>query len=99
MSHNSGAAEESLVERGDTTALTGPARFGDPGAPVSFFDQLESPAQLLSLLNNLPATYFFSKDLAGRFVHVNPALAEVLGFADPGEVIGRTDYDLFPPEI
>ncbi|WP_442484416.1 helix-turn-helix domain-containing protein [Aeoliella sp. SH292] len=99
MSQNSPAAETNFLDQSDTTALTGPARLGDAGASVGFFDQLESPAQLLSLLNNLPATYFFSKDLAGRFVHVNPALAEVLGFADPAEVIGRTDYDLFPPEI
>lgn len=70
-----------------------------PVTAVSFFDQLNSPAQLLSLLDNLPATYFFSKDLEGRFVHVNHALVDALGLVDTSEVIGRTDYDLFPPEI
>ncbi|MCA9235226.1 MAG: AraC family transcriptional regulator [Planctomycetales bacterium] len=65
----------------------------------SFFEQLRTPAQLLSLLDNLPATYFFSKDLHGSFVHVNQALIDVLGLNDESEVLGKTDYDLFPPEV
>ena len=65
----------------------------------SFFEQLRTPAQLLSLLDNLPATYFFAKDLHGSFVHVNQALIDVLGLNDESEVLGKTDYDLFPPEV
>jgi len=66
---------------------------------ISFFQKLRSPDQLLELLNHLPATYFFAKDLEGRFVHVNHALIEVLGAQDDSEVLGKTDYDLFPPEV
>lgn len=65
----------------------------------SFFSKLQSPDQLLALLDHLPATYFFAKDLEGRFVHVNQTLADVLGVSHESELIGKTDYDLFSPEV
>lgn len=68
-------------------------------AKLGFFDKLTSPDQLLDLLNYLPASYFFAKDLEGRFVHVNQALIEVLGLKNESEVIGKTDHDLFPQEV
>ncbi|MAT68524.1 MAG: AraC family transcriptional regulator [Planctomycetaceae bacterium] len=67
--------------------------------PGSFFEKLASPDQLLQLLNHLPATYFFAKDLQGRFVHVNQSLLDVLGLHHEADVIGKTDHDLFPPEV
>jgi PAS domain S-box-containing protein len=68
-------------------------------AKLGFFEKLASPSQLLDLLNHLPASYFFAKDLEGRFVHVNQALIEVLGLKSESEVIGKTDHDLFPREV
>ena len=68
-------------------------------AKLRFFEKLVSPDQLLELLNHLPASYFFAKDLEGRFVHVNQALIEVLGLKNESEVIGKTDHDLFPREV
>ena len=68
-------------------------------AKLGFFEKLASPGQLLDLLNHLPASYFFAKDLEGRFVHVNQALIEVLGLQSESEVIGKTDHDLFPREV
>ncbi|MEQ1500879.1 MAG: PAS domain S-box protein [Myxococcota bacterium] len=38
------------------------------------------------------------KDAAGRYQMVNPAWERVTGIAE-ADVIGRTDHDLFPPEV
>ena len=64
-----------------------------------FFSQVQSPLPLLVLVDHLPATYFFAKDVQGRFIHVNRALLDVLGLADESELEGKTDYDFFVPEV
>lgn len=64
-----------------------------------FFSAVQSPLPLLSLLDHLPATYFFAKDNEGRFVHVNRALLDVLGASSESEVWGKTDADFFMPEV
>ncbi|MBI4776889.1 MAG: PAS domain-containing protein [Deltaproteobacteria bacterium] len=38
------------------------------------------------------------KDTRGHYLYINPAGAETMGLS-PGEVVGRTDFDLFPPHI
>lgn len=50
-----------------------------------------------SLLDGLPGIVF-RKDVDGRFVYVNRRFCEWLG-RTRDEIIGRTDYDLFSPEI
>ncbi|MFZ5828632.1 MAG: helix-turn-helix domain-containing protein [Planctomycetota bacterium] len=45
------------------------------------------------LFDYLPDTYFYAKDLDGRFVMVNQALAKLVGAATAEEMIGRTDHD------
>lgn len=64
-----------------------------------FFQSLGNPLQLLELLDHLPATYFFAKDLEGRFVHINAALLEALGLPSEQAVVGKTDHDLFVPQV
>lgn len=64
-----------------------------------FFSQVQTPLPLLALIDHLPATYFFTKDREGRFVHVNRALLKVLGFTDASEVLGKTDHDFFSPDV
>lgn len=49
------------------------------------------------LIDNLP-DYVFVKDLEGRFVVTNIANTHYLGAKRPQEVIGKTDYDFFPPD-
>ena len=68
-------------------------------ARAEFFARVGNPAQFLELIGHLPAAYFFAKDRDGRFVHVNPALLEALGMADENEILGKTDHDLFLPEV
>jgi PAS domain S-box-containing protein len=54
-------------------------------------------ALLAGLLDSIPDIVFI-KDLSGRYRRVNAAFSEAVGRA-PGEVVGKTDYDLFPREI
>lgn len=61
-------------------------------------EQLRESERLYhSLVENLPH-FVFRKDRAGRFTFVNVNFAVSLG-RRPEEVVGRTDVDLFPPEI
>ena len=58
------------------------------------------PATLaFGLFDHLPDTYLFVKDRAHRFVHVNQPLARLNGCSDATGMIGRTDFDFFPPTM
>ncbi len=52
---------------------------------------------LRALMDNSPDWIFF-KDAESRFLRVNAAHARLLGFDDPTQVIGKTDFDFFPAE-
>jgi len=47
-----------------------------------------------SLIDNIPDTIYF-KDLDSKFIKVNKAQAKLLGFNDPKELIGKSDFDFF----
>lgn len=47
------------------------------------------------LMENVPDWIFF-KDAESRIVRTNRAHAQLLGFDDPQDVVGKTDFDLFP---
>ncbi|MEN3186247.1 MAG: PAS domain-containing protein [Atribacterota bacterium] len=53
---------------------------------------------LLTVLNTIPDAVYV-KDTKHRFVLLNEACAKHLGFSSPQEVIGKTDFDLHPPEL
>jgi PAS domain S-box-containing protein len=52
---------------------------------------------LRTLVDHLP-DYVYVKDLHSRFVLANQAVAEKMGAASPDALIGRTDFDFYPPE-
>ena len=54
--------------------------------------------ELLRAIIDATTDSIYVKDLAGRYVMVNGAVARALR-RPFGEVIGRTDHELFPPEI
>lgn len=56
-----------------------------------------SEALYRSLVDNLPL-YVLRKDTAGRFTWVNENLCKLLG-RPADEIIGKTDYDFYPPEL
>jgi len=52
-----------------------------------------------AMMDNSP-DYIFFKDTESRFLRTNNAHArQLLGIADPQEVLGKTDFDFFPHEI
>ena len=53
---------------------------------------------LRTLVDNLP-DYVYAKDAEGRFIMANMAVARQMGFSSPNEVIGKSDFDLFPHEL
>ncbi|MFZ0827311.1 MAG: PAS domain-containing protein [Verrucomicrobiia bacterium] len=53
---------------------------------------------LRSLTDNLPG-YVYAKNAEGKFVMANAGVARQLGFSFPNEVIGKSDFDLFPQEL
>ncbi|CDZ67183.1 C-di-GMP phosphodiesterase A [Neorhizobium galegae bv. orientalis] len=52
-------------------------------------------ALLRAMIDQVP-DYLFVKDLEGRFLIVNTAVAHIHGFRDPDMLIGKTDFDLHP---
>ncbi|MBE7556488.1 MAG: PAS domain S-box protein [Anaerolineales bacterium] len=53
---------------------------------------------LRTLIDNIP-DYIYAKDTQGRFILGNLAVAQVMGAATPNNLIGKTDFDFYPPEI
>lgn len=59
---------------------------------------LQSERNLLrTLIDQLP-DYIFVKDLQSRFVIANKAIARKMNVAGPQQLIGRSDFDFYPPE-
>ena len=50
-----------------------------------------------ALMENLPNQIYF-KDRENRFTRISNAQARVLGLSDPGQAIGKTDFDFFSEE-
>jgi len=61
-------------------------------------EALASAHRLLeAMLDNIPDRIYF-KDTQCRFVQCNRAVARRVGVEDPKQVIGKTDFDFYPPE-
>lgn len=58
----------------------------------------KSEAFLHSVIENVPAVLFVKDAQTGRYVRFNRAGEELLGLSRD-QVLGRTDADLFPPDI
>ncbi len=63
-----------------------------------FIRDFESQEYLLRALIDSVPDYLFVKDLSGRFVVANPAVAEDLGLA-VADLVGKTDFELHPREL
>lgn len=64
-----------------------------------FFANLARPDELFDLFDPLPGIYLYVKDLDSRFVRGNQVVCDVVGAATPADLVGRTDFDFFPPAI
>ncbi len=47
---------------------------------------------------NIPVSMYF-KDRDSRIMRTNPEVATRMGFRDPAEVVGKSDFDFFPEEL
>jgi AraC-like DNA-binding protein len=54
---------------------------------------------LRQLFEGLPDIYLFAKDLQGRFTFCNRIFAEKCGFRRMEEILGLTDFDVFPRHL
>ena len=53
---------------------------------------------LRTLIDNLP-DYIYVKNAGGQFVAANIAVVRQMGFASEDELVGKSDWDLFPREL
>ncbi len=61
--------------------------------------EISQERQLLrTLIDNLP-DYVYVKDGEGRFMMANAAVARQMGLSSPDDIIGKSDFDLFPHEL
>ena len=51
------------------------------------------------LLDTLPHTAVYMKDLDGRKRYANQVDIRAMGVASPEEAIGKTDFDVYPPDM
>lgn len=73
--------------------------FSDITERIKFENELKYEKHLfLSLLNNIP-DFIYYKDTYGKFLRVNLAFAKWMGYENPDEIIGKTDYDFFEKEL
>ncbi|MGA7572924.1 MAG: PAS domain S-box protein [Terriglobales bacterium] len=53
---------------------------------------------LRALIDNIPE-FMYVKDLQSRFILANPQVARAVGIENPEELMGKTDFDLYPAEL
>jgi AraC-like DNA-binding protein len=64
-----------------------------------FLARLDRPDALFDLFDPLPGIYLYIKDAESRFIRGNRVVCQVVGVSDAAELVGRTDFDFFPPAI
>jgi PAS domain S-box-containing protein len=64
-----------------------------------FCSQLNNPSGLEALFDFIPEIYFWVKNKKGQFVMLNHADAEKCGGTREADIIGKTDFDVFPKDL
>lgn len=65
----------------------------------SFLDQIGPGSPFYRLFEHLPGISFFAKNAQFELVCANSAFLERLGFTNENDIIGKTDYELFPKSL
>lgn len=64
-----------------------------------FFKSLANPLDLLQLFEFLPEVYHYVKDVEGRYMRANRVVCRVVGVESDAAMLGKTDFDFFPPAV
>ncbi len=72
---------------------------GSEDIRAAFFRALSPATQIGEVFDHLPDVAFFAKDREFRLVAGNRNFWERLGCRSEGDLVGKTDYDLFPPHL
>ena len=64
-----------------------------------FFHQLGDFRQMLDALERIPGAMLMLKDLDSRYIYMSRGLRDAIHLAADFEVVGKTDFDLFPKLI
>ena len=65
----------------------------------NFLTQICPDLNFTILFENLPSILFFAKDTKGRIMQGNQLFVHHCGFEKEEDLIGKVDYDIFPPEL
>jgi AraC-like DNA-binding protein len=71
----------------------------DPDISAEFLSQVGDFRQILDALQRLPGALFAIKNLESRYIYMSSALRRVIQVDASSDVVGRTDFDLFPKII
>lgn len=63
---------------------------------AAFLDQVGTKSAFYSLFNYLPGVSFFAKNKNFEIIFASQSFVERLGFQSEADIIGKTDFDLFP---
>ena len=64
-----------------------------------FLQQIGDLRPMLDALERMPGAMFMIKNLDSRYIYMSRALRQVVHLAPGAEVVGKTDFDLFPKII
>src|SRR5258706_14541129 len=62
-------------------------------------EELATERNLLRTLIDIIPDDVYAKDAQSRYILVTPAVAQFMGAATPGELLGKTDFDFYPSEL
>lgn len=64
-----------------------------------FLRRIAHDRSFYRLFDHLPGVSFFAKDRQFRIVCANRHFIERFGFKDENQIVGKNDFDLFPPRL
>ena len=66
---------------------------------AAFLGSMDSDQGFQRLFEHLPGISFFAKDSQYKIVSANRHFYERFGFSEEKQILGKTDFDLFPPRL
>ena len=60
---------------------------------------LEGEREMLRAMIDTVPDFMYVKDIESRFIVANSALAQLMGAKKPEDLLGKTDFDFYPPEV